>query len=50
MHLSIGKEVIHLNNEWKFNLGAQTKQLGEPVQLNWKSTGLYNSMIAPLLN
>ena len=49
MNLSIGKKIIPLNNEWKFKLGAQTKQLDQPVQLNWKPTGLYNAMIAPLL-
>tara|TARA_B110001452_G_scaffold266510_1_gene273588 strand:+ start:1238 stop:3160 length:1923 start_codon:yes stop_codon:yes gene_type:complete len=50
MNLSIGKEIIPLNNEWKFKLGAQTKQLEKSVQLNWKPTVLYNAMIAPLLN
>ena len=49
MNLSIGKKIIPLNNEWKFKLGVQTKQLDQPVQLNWKPTGLYNAMIAPLL-
>lgn len=50
MNLTIDNKKIPLNNAWKLKLGAQQKQLDRPVQLTRKPVGLYNSMIAPLLN
>ena len=50
MNLIVDNNKIPLNNEWKLKLGIQQKQLDRPVQLTWKPVGLYNSMIAPLLN
>ncbi len=50
MELLIDSEKINLKGLWKYKLGIKMKQLDRPVQLTWKPTGLYNAMIAPLLN
>ncbi|MBX2917050.1 MAG: sialate O-acetylesterase [Cyclobacteriaceae bacterium] len=48
--LSVGADTLHLSGEWKYKLGATMQPLqGEPP-VRWKPAGLYNHMIAPLLN
>ena len=41
---------INLTGEWKFRLGAEMPPLESQTFIRWKPTGLYNAMIAPLLN
>ncbi|MCG6960341.1 beta galactosidase jelly roll domain-containing protein [bacterium BMS3Abin03] len=41
---------INLTGEWKFHLGAEMPPLESQTFIRWKPTGLYNAMIAPLLN
>ena len=50
IELVIGNQKIDLKNNWKYKLGVKMKQLDRPVQLTWKPNGLYNAMIAPILN
>ncbi|MBX2893801.1 MAG: sialate O-acetylesterase [Cyclobacteriaceae bacterium] len=48
--LSVGADTLHLAGEWKYKLGTTMQPLqGEPP-VRWKPAGLYNRMIAPLLN
>lgn len=44
------EHTIDLSGEWKFKLGAEMESLPGPTPFNWKATGLYNGMIAPLTN
>ncbi|MEJ2494669.1 MAG: sialate O-acetylesterase [Ignavibacteriaceae bacterium] len=41
---------ISLTGEWKYRLGAEMPPLESQTFIRWKPTGLYNAMIAPLLN
>ena len=41
---------INLTGEWKYRLGAEMPPLESQTFIRWKPTGLYNAMIAPLLN
>ncbi|WP_320018241.1 sialate O-acetylesterase [Labilibaculum manganireducens] len=41
---------IDLKGEWKYKLGVAMEPLQGPTFIRWKSGGLYNAMIAPLLN
>lgn len=41
---------IEIKGEWKFKLGAEMAPLGPQTFIRWKPMGLYNAMIAPLLN
>ena len=41
---------IDLKGEWKYKLGAEMEPLQGPTFIRWKSGGLYNAMIVPLLN
>ena len=41
---------INLTGEWKFRLGAEMPPLESQTFIRWKPTGLYNAMIAPLIN
>lgn len=41
-------ETLDLSGKWHYQLGAKMPALERPVMLQWKSTGLYNNMIAPL--
>lgn len=50
IELLIGDQKINLKGAWKYKLGVKMQQLESPVQLTRKPTGLYNAMIAPLLN
>ena len=41
---------INLKGKWFFRLGAEMKPLASESFIRWKPLGLYNAMIAPLLN
>lgn len=43
-------ETIDLKGTWKSKVGYAMSALPTPVNLRWKPTSLYNSMIAPLKN
>lgn len=49
-YIVVGKDTIDLKGEWKYKLGAEMKPLQGPTFIRWKPVGLYNAMIAPLLN
>lgn len=42
--------VVDLKGKWKFHLGAEMPPLESQTFIRWKPVGLYNAMIAPLLN
>ena len=48
--LAVGDESIDLKGKWKFRLGTEMPALEGPTFIRWKPEGLYNAMIAPLLN
>jgi sialate O-acetylesterase len=48
--LAVGNDTIDLRGKWKYKLGAEMKPLQGPTFIRWKPEGLYNAMIAPLLN
>lgn len=48
--LTARKQVIDLNGEWQYQLGATMEPLQSQTFIRWKPLGLYNAMIAPLLN
>ena len=41
---------INLEGEWKYHLGAKMDSLAPETFIRWQPLGLYNGMIAPLLN
>ena len=45
-----GGESIDLKGAWRYRLGATMEPLGSQTFIRWKPLGLYNAMIAPLLN
>lgn len=45
-----GNTSIKLAGDWNYRLGAQMPALQGPTFIRWKPMGLYNAMIAPLLN
>jgi sialate O-acetylesterase len=49
-YLEIGNRKIDLKGQWKYNVGAKMAKMA-PGQtfIRWKPTGLYNSMINPLV-
>ena len=49
-YLAVANDTLDLKGEWKYELGAQMKPLEGPTFIRWKPAGLYNAMIAPLLN
>lgn len=49
-YLAVGSDTIDLKGIWKCKLGASMPSLEGPTAVRWKPTGLYNKMIAPLLN
>ena len=49
-YLAVGNDTIDLKGEWKYKLGTQMKPLQGSTFIRWKPVGLYNAMIAPLLN
>lgn len=48
--LFTANERIDLSGPWKYQVSAIMDSLPEPTFIRWKPTGLYNAMIAPLLN
>ena len=44
-----GNVIIDLKGEWKFRLGAVMDPLASQTFIRWKPLGLYNAMLAPLL-
>jgi len=49
-HLSAAGQTIDLKGEWQYKLGAVMDPLPAPTFIRWQPSGLYNGMIAPLLN
>jgi sialate O-acetylesterase len=43
-------EKIDLKGKWQYKLGAKMEAQPGEIFIRWKPTGLYNAMIAPLLN
>lgn len=41
---------IDLKGDWKYRLGAEMDPLHPPVVIHYKPAGLFNGMIAPILN
>jgi sialate O-acetylesterase len=48
--IAVGNDTIDLKGVWKCKLGASIPPLEGGTTIRWKPTGLYNKMIAPLLN
>ena len=48
--LTIEDNFIDLKGDWKMKLGCVMPPLAETTFVRWKPTGLYNAMIAPMLN
>jgi sialate O-acetylesterase len=48
--LVAGDLSIDLKGEWKYRLGTSMEPLASQTFIRWKPGGLYNAMIAPLLN
>ncbi|MDH7911701.1 sialate O-acetylesterase [Winogradskyella sp. SYSU M77433] len=44
------KDTIDLKGTWNYKLGADMPAKASQTFIRWKPTGLYNAMIAPLLN
>lgn len=50
-YLKIDKDSIDLKGKWQYKLGYSSAPMrGEPINVLYQSTGLYNAMIAPLTN
>jgi len=41
---------VNLEGDWKFHLGSEMPILAAQTFIRWKPMGLYNAMIAPLIN
>jgi sialate O-acetylesterase len=48
--LTAGGQTIDLKGPWQYKLGATMDPLSAPTFIQWQPLGLYNGMIAPLLN
>lgn len=48
--LSVDNDTLDLKGSWKYRLGTTMPALGSQTFIRWKPVGLYNRMIAPLLN
>jgi sialate O-acetylesterase len=46
----VGKRTIDLRGDWQYRLGATMAPLARETFIRWKPLGLYNAMIAPILN
>ncbi|PXV66330.1 sialate O-acetylesterase [Dysgonomonas alginatilytica] len=46
----VGDELINLTGEWKYKLGAEMSPLKPQTFFQYNPMGLYNGMIAPLIN
>jgi len=48
--LTCGSDTIDLKGTWKHKLAATMEPLGPQTFIRWKPIGLFNAMIAPVLN
>ena len=48
--LAVDGDTLDLNGQWKYKLGTSMQPIGNQTTIRFKPTGLYNKMIAPLLN
>ncbi|MCL1938455.1 MAG: sialate O-acetylesterase [Candidatus Azobacteroides sp.] len=48
--LDFGDSIVDLQGPWKYQLGARMEPLTGETFISWKPLGLFNAMIAPLLN
>ncbi|WP_348798022.1 sialate O-acetylesterase [Flavobacterium adhaerens] len=48
--LAVNNDTIDLKGNWKYKLGTEMPELTGPTFIRWKPEGLYNAMIAPILN
>ncbi|MFU0800580.1 MAG: Sialate O-acetylesterase [Xylanivirga thermophila] len=48
--LEIGDQIIDLKGEWQYKVGTIAKSLAESTFFEYKPLGLFNGMIAPLLD
>jgi sialate O-acetylesterase len=48
--LIVGDQTIDLSGKWKYKLGSKMESLVGSSFIQWKATGLYNAMLAPLFN
>ncbi|HEY1055419.1 MAG TPA: sialate O-acetylesterase, partial [Emticicia sp.] len=48
--IRVGNEVIDLKGEWQYKLGTVSEPLSASTFFQYKPVGLYNGMIAPLIN
>jgi len=48
--ITVDNKRIDLSGEWQYKLGAKMEPLKSQIFIRWKPLGLYNAMIAPLLN
>jgi sialate O-acetylesterase len=48
--LTVGENIIDLKGQWQYKLGAEMDSLPGQTFIQYKPSGLYNGMIAPLLN
>lgn len=48
--LNFAGESIDLSGQWQFKRGATVEPLASQTFIRWKPMGLYNAMIAPLVN
>ncbi len=49
-HLLAGGQTFDLKGKWQFKLGAKMEPLPGKTFIEWQPEGLYNAMIAPLVN
>lgn len=49
-YLAVESDTIDLTGSWKYKLGAEMEPLASQTFIRWKPLGLYQAMIAPLLN
>lgn len=49
-YLAAGEDTIDLKGKWKYKTGTVMEPLESQTFIRWKPAGLYNRMIAPLLN
>ncbi|MCW5910917.1 MAG: sialate O-acetylesterase [Cyclobacteriaceae bacterium] len=49
-YIAVGADTIDLKGEWRFSIGAAMPPLPGQTIVRWKPAGLFNRMIAPLLN
>jgi sialate O-acetylesterase len=48
--IEAGDAVVNLAGNWQYRLGAEMAPLASQTFIRWKPEGLYNAMLAPLLN